>query len=145
MSLEFDPLTEEQLFNLMPAGDYDFYVKGAEKHLSKSGNMSIKLTLAVYDANGKEFTIPCYLTTKYMFLLKHFMDAVGLDREYNQGKLTPEICFNLSGRCRVEVEEPEEGSPFFPKNVIKDFLKGGAKAVQSAPMSEPGLNDDIPF
>ena len=50
MPLEFQPKTEEELktFVLLPEGEYDFDVIGAEEQTSKSGNAMIKLTLKVY-------------------------------------------------------------------------------------------------
>jgi len=143
MTLSFNPQSEVDILNLMPDGEYDFVVKSADNHRSmKTGNQSIKLTLSVYDKAGKENTVFCYLSPNYMFLLKHFCDATGLEGAYEAGNLSPELCFGKSGRCKIAIEEPAEGSNYLPKNTVKDFVKG-AKSV-TVDNSE-FINDAIPF
>jgi hypothetical protein len=121
--MDFTPQSEEDILNLLPDGEYEFLVKASEKHLSKSGNLSTKLTLSVYDAQGRDHTTFCYLSPNFMFLLKHFCDATGLEDAYATGKVTPEMCLNRTGKCKVIIEQPAEGTNFLPKNVVKDFLK----------------------
>lgn len=141
--MDFEPKEEHELYDLLPEGEYDFYVKGAEKHLSKAGNLSIKLTLAVYNEMAKEYTLSCYLSPKYAKTLKHFCDATGLEEQYKKGSLLPEMCVNMSGRVKVAVREPEPGSNFERQNEVKDFKKGKPGSVKK-PAEEP-FNDDIPF
>ena len=87
MSLNFNPQTEEQVLNLLPDGEYPFYVYDAENWIGKTGKESIKLTLKVIDQNGAERSVFCYLSPNYLFLLKHFCDAVGLQEAYQKGNL----------------------------------------------------------
>lgn len=121
--LNFSPQSETEILNLIPDGEYDFVVYESVKHLSKSGNISIKLTLNVFDNNKQIHTIFCYLTSNFMFLLKHFCDSVGLEEAYSKGILSPEMCGGKRGRCKVIIEDAQEGTSYPPKNVIKDFLK----------------------
>lgn len=143
--LNFAPQSEQELLNLIPDGEYNYLVKDAVHHRSKSsGNESIKMTLTVYDQHGREHTIYCYLTTNYMFLLKHFTDSCGLESAYENGSLSPEMCKNQVGRCKVIIEQPEEGTNYLPKNIIKDFCK---RQMSEPPKSELNSIDDkdIPF
>lgn len=146
MSLNFSPQSEEEVLNLLPTGEYDFLVKNAEHYTAPStGNQSIKLTLSVYDANGVEKTLTCFLTVKFMFLLKHFMDSVGLSEQYNAGNLSAEMCLNQSGRCKVIIEQPKDGSPYGPKNTIKDFIKKSDAVSLPAEQKNDFIDDTIPF
>lgn len=143
--LSFAPLSEIELLNLMPDGTYDFLVKEANHHRSQTtGNESIKLTLAVYDNNGREHKVYCYLTPAYMKLLAHFCNATGLTQAYEAGSLSAAMCVNQAGKCIIGRDEPEFGSKYSPKNVIVDFLK---RESVDPPKSviDPHLNDDIPF
>lgn len=142
--LNFLPLEEEDLLNLLPDGTYDFLVKESVKHRAPSGNLSIKLTLGIYDNKGAERIIFCYLSQNYMLLLKHFCDSVGLDSAYQSGALSPEICVNRSGKCKVITEHPEEGSTYQPKNVVKDFIKADNK-INMVVTKDDFVDSELPF
>lgn len=150
--MNFNPLSETEVLNLIPAGEYDFLVKEAEDRHSKTGNEMIKLTLAIWDANGNERIVFDYLLDKLMYKVKHFADAVGLEEKYLAGGYSAQDCLNLSGRCKVIVDEPEENSPYPPKNSIKDYCKADKNAAvklssNKAPQkeSEPFIDSDLPF
>jgi hypothetical protein len=140
----FDPRDELQLFNLIPDGEYDFIVKDSSDHVSKStGNQSIKLTCAVFDANGMQRIIDCYLSVNYKKLLAHFCSATGLEEECKKGTLNAAMCLERSGKCAIGTDMPEAGSKYDPKNVITDFCK---RTVVPAPVKDDGFGDsDIPF
>lgn len=143
--LSFAPLSDDDLLNLMPDGDYNFYVKDAQTHRAQNGNVSIKLTVAVIDNKNMERLIPCYLSTNFMLLLKHFTDAVGIESAYQSGRLTPEMCLKQNGRCKIIREEPKEGTNYPPKNVIKDFIKRNAGQSKSvSPPDSDFINDELP-
>lgn len=143
--LEFEPETEEQLLSLLDEGTYDFFIPKAEKHLAKSGNLSIKLTVEVYNNLGVKKVLYCYLSTKYKLLLKHFCDATGHEEAYSSGRVTPEICENMNGRCMVGIEEPEEGSNYNKKNYIKDFLKRDPNHKAPEIKKDEFIDDILPF
>ena len=145
MTLLFAPQTEEELLDLMPDGEYEFYVKEANRHINpRNGNTSIKLNLGIIDHHGREKELVCYLSINYIFLLKHFCDATGLEEVYKTGKLDIGHCLKQSGKCVVGREEPAPGTRFRTKNVILDFVKRDA-AFQAAPLTEEFINDPIPF
>ena len=139
--LSFQPLSEEELQTLLPEGEYEFSVKHAESHISKtSGNKSIKLTLAVYNEKGKEFLLFVYLTVNFMRLLKHFCDATELSEKYLLGRLSPEECIGKNGIAYIGIEK-QEGTTYPPKNVIKDFIKQKKDKTQVVDF----IDDDLPF
>lgn len=141
--LNFNPLTEEELQTLLGEGQYEFLVRNAEVHISKtSGNKSIKLTIAVYDDKGKEFLLFVYLTVNFMRLLKHFCDATGLTENYLKGQLTPQDCIGKHGLCQVAIEK-QEGTAYPPKNVIKDFITSDKLAKK--PQTVDFEDDALPF
>lgn len=148
MSLSFTPKSENELFDLLVDGVYPFKVVDAAPHTSQTtGNQSIKLVL---DVKGHEIKV--YLSVNYLFLLKHFCDTVGLEDAYKQGKLSAELCKNKSGLCKVIIEEPAPGTNFFPKNVVKDFVKSDGEAVsgkvavdKKTVPDEFDNMDDLPF
>lgn len=147
--MKFNPLTEAEVADLMPVGEYDFYVKEAKDTVSKkSGAEMIKLTLGVIDKNGRERTIFDYLIDSMMYKVKHFADSVGLEKEYESGGYSAIQCENQSGKCKIIIDEPDPASPYSPKNAIKDYVKRdpNAASVQTAPAKTDDLfNDDLPF
>lgn len=139
--LQFTPKNEAELFDLLPEGIYSFKVMESALHVSQSsGNQSIKLVL---DVKGHE--IKCYLSVNYLFLLKHFCDATSLEDAYAQGTLSPDLCRAKTGLCKVIIEQPEEGTNYFPKNVIKDFIKSDSNISETKQDIDPAFNDDLPF
>lgn len=143
--MNFPPLSEEEVLNLLPNGEYDFLVKAAEDKVSKAGNDMIKLTISIWDDKNIEHTIFDYLLTSMMYKVKHFADSVGLEAEYKAGGYTADHCVNKSGRCKVFIDNPED-SNFPPKNAIRDYIKGTVKIEPPKPHPDQNLFDsDIPF
>ncbi len=147
--LNFLPKSEQDLLELMPDGEYDFLVRAAENYRNpNNGNQSIKLTVEVYDKNGKAKSIFCYLSPNFLILLKHFCDAVGLEYAYQAGTLSAEMCLSQSGRCKVIIKQPKEGTNYQPKNEIKDFIKGDKKPMippATDNSKDDGFDNDLPF
>ena len=147
--MKFNPLPESEVLNLLPVGEYEFYVKDAEDTVSqKSGAEMIKLTIAVIDKNGNERTVFDYLLESMMYKVKHFADAVGLEAEYEAGGYSAASCKNRSGKCKIIIDQPEEGSPYNPKNAVKDYVKRNpdAEPIKREPEKEKELFDeDLPF
>ena|SRR3990167_6024105 len=134
MPLEFQPKTEEELktFVLLPEGEYDFDVIGAEEQTSKSGNAMIKLTLKVYGYNGEITTVYDYLLASLEYKIKHFCDTAGLVAEYEAGTLSADMCSNRSGKCKLKIDKDKNGV-YEDKNAVKDYT---GKAVDAS---------DVPF
>lgn len=146
MSFSFKPLSEEEVIGLLKPGEYAFQVKNAEDAVSKAGNAMIRLTLAVWDDQGKERIITDYLLAALMYKVKHFCDAVGLEDKYQQGKFEAIDCVGKSGRCKIKIDE-QDG--YAPKNSVQDYIKNKVTKLESKKEEQKDTNgfvdDDIPF
>lgn len=144
--LTFEPVTEEEVLNLLKAGVYDFEVVFAEDVTSKrTGNPMIKLTLKVYGEDGRAQTINDYLMPALMYKLKHFCDTAGLEDKFTKGTLAADDCKNASGKCKVKIEESEGYSP---KNAIQDYVKETKVKASQSKLVTPAadfVDDDLPF
>ncbi len=142
----FQPLSEQECLNLLQPGEYDFVVKNAEATRSKaSGKPMMKLTLGVYDKNGREHTIVDYLLDSIMYKVRGFAYGTGLDDRYETGGFLPEECMNRTGKCEIIIDEPEPGSKFNPKNVVKNYVKRLKTEQKIIPSIDQTMNDDLPF
>lgn len=148
--MKFQPLSEVDVLNLLPAGEYDFVVADAKDDISKSGNEMIKLTLTVIDNMNRERTVYDYLLPSMMHKVRHFAYAVGLEKEYESGGYTAYQCKNKSGKCKIiVVDEPESSYP--PRNNVKDYIKADASnpvklKSPEMPKADPLFQDsDLPF
>lgn len=151
MSFTFQPMTEEQikLFSLMDAGTYDFEVLKATETSSKAGNQMIKLDIKVWDRNGKEHYIFDYLvsTPNMMYKIKHFCEAIGMQREYLDGKFEPQQCEKRVGKAEIYVKKgdpKQEGGSYPDKNAIKDYIPKSINQINNEPKKE-FVDDDLPF
>jgi hypothetical protein len=140
--LSFRPQTEREVLNLLDAGIYDFYVKKSELAYSqKTRNPMIKLTIAVIGDLGREHVLTDYLMESMMYKMKHFCDAVGLEKEYESGNLLAEMCDGKSGKVKIFIDDPGDNSAFNPKNAVKDYVR----AVKEMPTKDNDFIDsDIP-
>ena len=142
--MRFNPLSEEEVLNLLPEGEYDFVVQAAEDKVSQKGNDMIKLTLGIWDKKGQEHTVFDYLAM--MFKIKHFADATGLESLYQSGGYDASDCLGKSGKCKVLQEEGKGAFP--PKNIVKDYIKSDGSHISiPAQNKEPSFDNenDIPF
>lgn len=137
METKKEPVNKENKVSILKAGDSRFLVKHAKNHISKNGNESIMLTLMVTDCNEVSTTVWDYLTIKYPPKLKHFWDAIGLDRSQ---QLDEDICVGKYGKCITEYEISEQ---FGTKLKIKDYYS--EKKTYKNVDEEPFVDDDIPF
>jgi hypothetical protein len=147
------PRTEEELLNLLPDGEYDFFIKQAEDTLSKQKydsqgqplprNEMIKLTLGILDAQNKEHILFDYLLEAMAFKVKHFAEAVGLEDKYNAGCYMADDCWNKSGRCYVTRQEAKDG--FQAKNNVSDYIRASDVKPKDASPKADSFSDEIPF
>lgn len=146
MSFSFQPKSEEEVLNLLKAGEYAFQVKHAENAVSKKGNQMIKLIISIWDDNGREREITDYLMEAIAYKLRHFCDTVGLEDKYQAGQFDAADCVNRSGKCKIRIEE-SDGYP--PKNAVQDYVKSD-KSDQTTAQAPQEVDDDfdtsdIPF
>lgn len=140
MPLNFTPRTEEELKKtlLLPEGEYDFEVTGAEDTVSKQGNAMIKLTLKVFAPDGNTTPVYDYLLEALEYKVKHFCDSVGLINEYQAGTLDADMCSNRMGRCFLKIDKDKTGK-YDDKNMVKDYI---GQAINAADIAS---TDDCPF
>lgn len=136
MTITFTPKTENDLYQLLEKGDYDFEVLNAEDAVSKKGNPMIKLTLKIYDKNGNGRQMYDYLLEALAFKLKHFCEATGLDDKYKAGKLEASDCLAKSGKVMIDVESSDA---YPPRNSVKDYVKIKVNKDNNF------IDNDIPF
>lgn len=164
--MQFNPLTEDELTTqsgsnqksfLFEPGDYTFEIIGADDHISKAGNESIKLRLSIFDHTGTEHYIFDYLSPNSMYKLHQFCKSVGLIEQYKKGELSTIFCLGKSGKARIGLEKGKpknDGSDTFydDRMVIKKYIESDSKVVNEnvktknldlLPISIQ--DDDLPF
>ena len=111
----------------------------------------LEVIAAVIDPEGSERNIKDFLMTNetMIFKLKHFCEAIGLEKEYSEGKLDPVKCLGRTGKCRIGIQKGQlkpDGSGFYnDRNVIKDYITIKEVKVEPEVKVDPSLNDDVPF
>lgn len=137
--MEFNPEDADQVE--LAVGEYEAVVTGAEEATSKKGDAMFKLTLAVYDENGKSHVMTCYLvnTKAALWRIKNFCSATGLD--FSKGKLTAAQCKDHTVKVKIKHGTDNTGAT---RAEIATFsrLDRSAPEVQGA-VSLP--DDDVPF
>lgn len=142
--MKFTPDSEEKLNEerLLPEGTYDFEVYKALDAVSKKGNEMIRLTLRVFNRDGRTVLVDDYLMEAVKFKLIHFCKATGLYPRYESGELVAEDCVGRAGEVVLRIEK-QDG--YEPKNSVKDYVKlaeGETAKVASVAQDD---DDDIPI
>lgn len=126
--MKLTPRTAAEIaeMGLLPKGEYDFEVIGAED--AKSGPNSkvpgtemIKLDLAVFSSTGRRFFVKGLLHPSMEVQLRHFCEGVGLMDKYEDGSLDADDCKGKSGRVKIKVTEDKSGQ-YPPKNEVADWV-----------------------
>jgi len=148
------PLSREEMErgDLIPDGNYDFMVADAAETYSKAGSEMIKLTLKVWDKDGRERTIFDYLLDALPYKIAHFAEATGLFDKYQEGVLSADDCIGKSGECKIYIQKSKDPQ-YGDKNSVGDYLlpddaqvaKQERKAAEAKGQPVDDLNDDLPF
>jgi hypothetical protein len=150
-----EEIKAESNFPIWAPGIVDFEIRAAEETISKNGNDMIKLTVDVYNSEGKKQTIFDYLLESMAYKLRHCADACGLTAQYESGSLDAIEFEGKSGKCKINIQKDKSGQ-YPDKNGIADYLVDDAPkpALRSAPRAPVGagagswmadMDDDIPF
>lgn len=139
---KFTPMSEAESLNLLPKGEYQAQVKSCEPERSKnSGKEQLKLTLIVYDVEGKQHLINDYVSEHYLqYKLRHLLICCFGEEAYKAGMIDPALIEGKSFAVKVFVQEDKEGK-YQPKNAIADYLSLDNTAKQIL----DGLNNALPF
>ena len=150
--MNFIPLTETEIqtAHLIKPGTYDYVVTKSEEKISeRTGKDYIKLTLKVWDSDGKEHTL--FTGLAFIKILKHFCDVNNMQEEYKSGNI-PEHSFLLKNGGQVVVDiDPEKPNPkggvFKAQNVVRDYVMSTKEpyvGLKPLPGSK-NYDSDIPF
>jgi hypothetical protein len=151
--MNFQPKTEKELreAQLASAGEYQFEVLEASDQISKRSQLPmIKIKIGIYNGESMRWHVTDYLTTSMESKLRHFCDTAGLLAKYESGTLTAADCMGRSGKCKLVIEEDEQGT-YPDKNSVKDYISRPAKPItgpiKPAPLAHvPDPDDsDVPF
>jgi hypothetical protein len=138
---------KEFISKLLPEDEYPFEVADAEETVSKNGNEMIKLTLCLWDKEGKEHVIFDYLLEAMAFKLRKFAAITGLMRNYETGKIDAKECLHKCGKVKLIIQKgkPNPEGGFYPdRNSVKEYFEG-VHAHHVAKQEEIDINDDVPF
>lgn len=159
--MKITPKTREQLAteNLIPEGNHEVVVEGAEDKVSSNDNEMIELKLRVYLPDNRERVASDWLLESFGAKLLDFVEAAGLEKHYNAGTLTARDCIGHSllatfvhrtqkkGEYAGQVQSSVTGYA----KLVRQASPGG-KSVAPKPRSVPPeavtadiKEDDIPF
>lgn len=140
--MQITPKTDKELaeFGLWEKGQYDFECYEASDEVSKSsGAEMIKLKLKVYNAEGQMALLDDYLMDAMPHKLKHACQAMGIEDEYNKGKLVPYLFEGKKGKLELVVQKGKlknkdepNGDSWPDRNSVKDYVVGATAAIPSA-------------
>lgn len=151
--MKFKVLSEEELAdkmgNLSP-GKSDFQIFEAEDKVSKAGNPMLALNLKVWDQNGREGRVFDYITANAQWKLKKMLEAVGMEKEYEQGEVDPNQLMGKSGQLTlVMTKDPERGDRLNVKNYLPHSIKKEAQSEtilqQKSDTDLPNFDEDLSF
>jgi hypothetical protein len=136
--MRFNPMSEEEIkkLGMIDPGSYDFEVVSAIDEISRnSGQEQIKLTLLVFDMQGKEHTIFDYLTghANMQFKVRHFCEAVGIIDRYEAGDLNASDCLNRCGKLEIAIQKgkPNPNGGVYPDRAgVKDYIPIDENSVE---------------
>ena len=127
--MQFNPITEEEAKEaslpgyLLKPGECDFEVRKGEYHYKPDGKggtkQSIRLTMQVWDANGKEAQVFDYITPAFAHKFRHACYAVGLGHDYERGEVEPEQFEGKGGRLIIRTKQD---AGYEPKNDVLDYV-----------------------
>jgi len=152
---KFDKLTanEEQAFELLAEGNYEFKVMEAKESFSKSGNSMLTLSLLILDHYGNAHVLKDWLVAANHAMCKKkvrdFCFSINNPDLYEAGNLLETDLENKTGKCYVGIELDTKG---IQRNKIMNYVYGSSEnqkqgeAVRGMPLiPESELEDAIPF
>lgn len=145
----FKPKTDKELQaeNLLPIGEYDFEILGAENKTFRTGSEGIALKVGVFTSSGAQRFVNDNLIFQdnCMFKVSNFCKCVGLYEAYKAGNLDAEDCKGRGGKLRLKIEEEGE---YPAKNVVANYVApkaANAEPKRSQPQSAKVTSAPAPF
>lgn len=149
--MKFEPKTEQEVSNLLPAGIYDAEINTAEDTTSKSGNEMIKVDLAVFDEKAGKYFIFDYLMEAMAFKLRHAAESCGLLAKYNKGELSADDFIGKTCKVKVKIDDKvasnkKNNTDYLPSNVVADYVVTDKPVKKTTKKeTEEELSDSVPF
>ena len=145
--MQFKPKSEEEdkkvkEFSLLPDGDYDFEVLGAEERFNTAGEPYIAMKLGVWDQGGRQQWVFSNLSASDVMLwkLRHFAGAVGIMDAYESGDINPANLISLGGKCKIYSRKNSNG---VLRNEVKDYIPRVSKPVNFSKALKNGINQPV--
>jgi hypothetical protein len=127
--MNFKPCSDKEIADskLWAKADYPFEILNAEEKTSQEkGNPMFELTVKITGPDGAARTLTDYVLPRRAEKFKHCCAACGLLEKYETGILSDDDFVGRRGRLRLGVEKQKKNSEYGPRNVILDYLVGGA-------------------
>lgn len=136
--MDFEPQTEKEIDDelLLADGVYDFEVTKAEDAVSKKGNSMVAITLRVFAPDGStrilnDWLLPAPALSKKK--LARFCRSVGLEKQYDAGKVTAMDCEGRSGKVVIKRKtDPEYGE----QARVETYEPAGSSSRPTAPVKD---------
>lgn len=159
----FKPKTDKELQaeNLLPVGEYDFEILGAENKTFRTGSEGIALKVGVFTSTGAQRFVNDNLIFQdsCMFKVSNFAKCVGLYEAYKAGNIDAQDCVGRTGKCKLKIEEQGE---YPAKNTVASYVvpkaanagpsRAQAQSVRVTPTQRPAQpptpvdkKDGLPF
>jgi hypothetical protein len=144
-------VSDEELNELPPEGEWDAVIATAEEATSKKGADMIVLGLKFWDGDSRPWTLTDYLVSSDKpFQLSAFAKATCLYDKYKAGEISRnDILACDSVRIKV-AHKPEKDTGTLRARV--SYLTGGSKPTQAVGRASDALQfcgptqkDDVPF
>jgi hypothetical protein len=163
LNYDYNPMTEEEAqrarFNLLPDGDYEFFVRKSTGKQSAKGNAMDELVLEIFDKEGMAHEVMDFLlwTPSMLWKMRHFCCSTNLLKEFEEKKFRPELADNKTGIARIRTQAGKEipfdklngkppGTKYYDKNVVEDYIFGELlDPLATISNNANGTHNDVPF
>ncbi len=147
--MQFKPMTKKELdeMGLLPDGFYLYEVTNAENAVSRAGKEMIKLTLKIWDMNGRQRILSDYLLESMPKKLFAFCESNSMLDKYDTGTLNAHDCVGKSGQVHIKRQKGNmkpDGTQYPDQNSVYDYLKVD-NHKESVVKGDEFQDDSIPF
>lgn len=147
-----DPQVLDKQKNVLTPGSADFEIKAAEDTVSQSSQKDmIKLTVQVWDADGKSGNIFDYLvgSANCVWKIKEFCDSIGKPQWYAPGfELKADDLIGQTGKAIIAIEKSRDekyGDRMKIKSYLPPKVSDAVKTSTPPPTKTDFVDDDVPF
>ena len=147
--MKFKPLSKDELKNsevkdLLPDGEYKFFVLRGNLGESKAGNQMLTVKIEIFGAKMASHHIYDYLLPEHRsmgYKLAQFMESISMGDQYTSGNLEVDTLTGKSGTAQIGTQEASGEWP--AKNVVKRYIPPNPFDPDQ-PKAAP-TDEEIPF